>query len=292
VGKMSKTGILILALGNVRYSRMAMMLAASIKANGCTLPIAVAQDVDQISDEYRKYFDQFITIPTHCYTHQEKICHIKAKAHMNEISPFDETLFLDADIILINNGMINQVIDDLIGIDFAIKHSGGTPYDSEKVTKELMQWANLLEVKAAYGFTNEMIWNVHSEFIWWKKNESNNKLFAKWIETFETLKVTPIQFAGCIPDELPLWIAMCITGAKPHNDMFHPTYWNGDSAKDAHIYQIRDKYIGISIGGKSLSAQQESNYNNLCKIYQNMLGFPYVFKAISKKKWLPERQNY
>jgi hypothetical protein len=289
---MNKIGILIIALGHKNYSKMAMMLAASLKANGCILPIAIAQDVDQIDEPYRKYFDQFITVKPHCYTWRGSICYIKAKAHMNEITPFEQTLFIDSDVIMINNGMINTIIESLAGVDFAIKNSGGTPFDSDKVTKDSMQWANLLEVKSAYNFTNEMIWNVHSEFIWWKKNEKTNELFKKWIENFEELKVTPINFAGCVPDELPLWISMCQLGIKPHQEMWHPTFWPMDGDGNKQLFKLRSDYCAISIGGKSMNPHQKSNYDNLCKIYQNMLGFPYLFLAAPKKRWLSERQNY
>jgi hypothetical protein len=282
------TGILLIAVGHKNYSRMASMLAMSIKANGCELPICLATDVDQVDEHYRQYFDSFVNVLEEYITWRGNPCYIKVKAHMNDLTPFDTTLFIDSDVIMVNNGMLNSFIEELKGVSFTVKNSGVKNFGNIEAGD--MQWANLHEVKEAYGFINEPIWNVHSEFVWWDK--SMTFLFDKWVENFNDLKVEPINFAGCVPDELPLWIAMAQLNVTPHKINYRPVFWPMDKDGAMMLHEVRKEYCAVSIGGKFVDGQLKSNYDNLCKIYQRMLGLPYIYMAQPKKRWLKERQNY
>lgn len=287
------TGILIIAVGAKGYGQLAGSLAASLRANNCTLPICLAHQKDTITrldEQYLSLFTDFVEVKDeHITLNDNTECFIKAKAHMDEFTPYDYTLFIDADVLALNNGSINAEIEKLKGVDFAIKNSGCNTFDSDTIKIDSMQWANLNEVKAAYGFTNEKIWNVHSEFIWWKKG---HKVFAKWVENFENLKVTNITFGGCIPDELPLWIAMSQLGVEPHQSMWHPTYWPSDSRSYKRLKDMKNEgYCAMSIGGNAIPTVQREAYDVLITIYAKMLNLRHSFKAQPKRKWLPNRNN-
>lgn len=289
-----KTGILIIAAGAKWYGSLAGTLAASLRANGVTLPICLAHQKETISrldNQYMDFFTDLVEIKPHQYTLADNTeCFIKCKAHMDELTPYDYTLFIDADVIMLNNGKINEVIESLKNVDFAIKNSGFTPYDSDNITADSKQWANLLEVKEAFGFTNEKIWNVHSEFIWWKKG---HPLFAQWVKTFEDIRVENIVFGGCIPDELPLWIAMCQLGVEPHQSMWHPTYWPMDSSKILRLKDMKEAgYCGVSIGGNNIHTTQRESYDILVKLYAKILNLRYKFLAQPKKRWAANREHY
>ncbi len=290
---MNNIGILLIAIGHKNYGCMAANLAMSLRSNGCELPITLVTQPDTISrldESYLKLFSEIKTIPPHCYTLKgNDVCFIKAKAHMDELTPYDYTLFIDADVIMINNGLINKFIEDLKCVDFAIKNSGYTPFDSQTITPQSKQWANLLEVKESFGFTNEKIWNVHSEFIWWKKG---HPLFAKWVENFENIRVNNIEFAGCIPDELPLWISMCQLRVDCHKENYHPTFWPMDAKKLMRLKDIQDSYCGISIGGNRISDNQLTMYNNQVQIHAMKLNMRYKYLQQPKKRWAPERHTY
>lgn len=290
---MNNIGILLIAIGHKNYGCMAANLAMSLRSNHCTLPITLVTQHDTITrlgDEYLKLFTEIKYIEPRCYTlGDNSTCFIKAKAHMDELTPYDYTLFIDADVIMINNDKINSFIEDLKGVDFAIKNSGYTPFDSDKITPTSKQWANLLEVKDAFGFANEKIWNVHSEFIWWKKG---HPLFKKWVENFENIRVKNIEFAGCIPDELPLWISMCQLGVDCHKGNYHPTFWPMDSSKMMRLKDIKDDYCGISIGGNRIHEEQLRMYNNQVQIHALKLNMRYKFLQQPKKRWASERHTY
>ena len=292
---MDNTGILLIAVGHKNYGQLVGSLAASIRANNCQIPIHLVYEQDTITRldaQYLALFTSKSIIPIECITHKENTCYIKSKVHMYDLSPFENTLFLDADILMLNNGKINQVFEDLKDVDFTIKHSGGKKFTDESITKDSMQWANLLEVKEAYNFTNEMIWNVHSEFIWWKKNKENKKLFDLWIKNFENLKVKNIEFGGCIPDELPLWISMCQLNTQLISEKYHPIFWPMDSVKIMRITDLKVDYVGLSIGGNSIAEVQKNNYDILVGLYAKILNLRYKFLCQPKKKWVAERHTY
>ena len=292
---MDKTGILIVAVGHGNYGKLAATLAMSIKGNGSKYPIHLVyteSTLKAIGEDYINFFDSKSECPEEYLLNNGEQCFIKVKSYINELTPFDNTLFLDSDIIMINNGMLDTIIDEIKDVEFTVKNSGLTSYDSDKITKDSIQWANLIEIKEAYGFTNEDIWNVHSEFIWWKKTEANNQLFNDWIYNFENLKVSNIEFGGCIPDELPLWIAMIQNKIVPHQEVFHPTFWPMDASKQMRIIDLRKDYCGVSIGGNNLSPLTKNNYDLLVSLFANITNMRYKYFAQPKKKWLPERHTY
>jgi hypothetical protein len=105
-------------------------------------------------------------------------------------------------------------------------------------------------------------------------------------------KVKSIEFGGCIPDELPLWIAMIQNKIVPHQEVFHPTFWPMDASKQMRILDLRKEYCGVSIGGNNLSPLTKNNYDLLVSLFANITNMRYKYFAQPKKKWLPERHTY
>jgi len=286
------TGILLIAVGHGNYAKMACTLACSIRANGIELPIALVHDANTyryITDEYRPFFNEFISIPDECITLGEKTCYIKAKAHMYDLTPFDTTLFLDVDIVATNNGKLAEVIKELEGVNFAVKNSGMTTFASAPAGHK--QWAVLDEVREAYELDADAeVWNVHSEFIFWKQDHENRILFDAWRDNFTNIKVKPVEFGGCIPDELPLWIAMSQHKRKPHMTPYLPTYWPFDSKERLRLRDLTE-YAGVSIGGAVINEVQKNNYDLLAQIHGKRMNVRHVYKCENKKRWEATRHT-
>ena len=286
------TGILLIAVGHGNYARMACTLACSIRANGIDLPITLVHDAHtykQITDEYKPFFNDFILIPDECITLGDKTCYIKAKAHMYDLTPYDTTLFMDVDIVATDTGVLAEVIKELEGVSFAVKNSGMTQV--KDIPKEHIQWANVHEVAEAYGLTPDAeVWNVHSEFIYWQQNEQNRILFDAWRDNFTNLKVKPVEFGGCIPDELPLWIAMAQHKRKPHTAPYHPTYWPENNRERLRVRELKE-YAGISIGGAVINDVQKNNYDVLAQIHGKRMNVRHIYKCENKKRWEKTRHT-
>ena len=274
------TGILLIGIGHKNYGCMAANLAMSLRANGCDLPITLVtqpETITRLDDAYKALFTDIKYIEPHCYTLKDNTeCYIKAKAHMDELTPYDYTLFIDADVIMINNHSINAEIEKLKGIDFTIKNKG--------LNNKFSIWADMDKVVSEYKLEDKDIYEIHSEFIWWKKGQP---AMAKWAENFENLKVAPTNFAGCIADELPLFISMAQTDTKPHMLAYNPIYWfNQDSKNQKRIKDMKeDGYCGLSIGGNMISEIQQTSYDILVTIYSKMFNMKLIFKSQQKKRW-------
>jgi hypothetical protein len=281
-----KTGILIIAVGAKGYGQLAGSLAASLRANNVTLPICLAHQKDTITrldEQYLSLFTDFVLIDDKHITLNDNVeCFIKAKAHMDELTPYDYTLFLDADVLALNNGTINAEIEKLKDIDFTIKNKG--------LNKTVSIWADMDEVVKVYELEDKDVYEIHSEFIWWKKG---HPAMVKWAENFENLKVKPTNFAGCVADELPLFISMAQTNTKPHVDNYNPIYWfNQDNRQQKRIKDMKEEgYCGLSIGGNAIPTVQREAYDVLVTIYAKILNLRQTFKAQPKRKWLANRTH-
>jgi hypothetical protein len=281
-----KTGILIIAVGAKGYGQLAGSLAASLRANNVTLPICLAHQKDTITrldEQYLSLFTDFVLIDDKHITLNDNVeCFIKAKAHMDELTPYDYTLFLDADVLALNNGTINAEIEKLKDIDFTIKNKG--------LNKTVSIWADMDEVVKVYELEDKDVYEIHSEFIWWKKG---HPAMLKWAENFENLKVKPTNFAGCVADELPLFISMAQTNTKPHVDNYNPIYWfNQDNRQQKRIKDMKEEgYCGLSIGGNAIPTVQREAYDVLVTIYAKILNLRQTFKAQPKRKWLANRTH-
>jgi hypothetical protein len=281
-----KTGILIIAVGAKGYGQLAGSLAASLRANNVTLPICLAHQKDTITrldEQYLSLFTDFVLIDDKHITLNDNVeCYIKAKAHMDELTPYDYTLFLDADVLALNNGTINAEIEKLKDIDFTIKNKG--------LNKTVSIWADMHEVVKVYELEDKDVYEIHSEFIWWKKG---HPAMVKWAENFENLKVKPTNFAGCVADELPLFISMAQTNTKPHIDNYNPIYWfNQNNRQQKRIKDMKEEgYCGLSIGGNAIPTVQREAYDVLVTIYAKILNLRQTFKAQPKRKWLANRTH-
>jgi hypothetical protein len=191
-------------------------------------------------------------------------------------------LFLDADVLALNNGTINAEIEKLKDIDFTIKNKG--------LNKTVSIWADMDEVVKVYELEDKDVYEIHSEFIWWKKG---HPAMVKWAENFENLKVKPTNFAGCVADELPLFISMAQTNTKPHVDNYNPIYWfNQDNRQQKRIKDMKEEgYCGLSIGGNAIPTVQREAYDVLVTIYAKILNLRQTFKAQPKRKWLANRTH-
>ena len=134
-------GILIQAFGHNNYYQMAVVIAASIKANEPDMPICLVTD-NTIHIAHAKLFDSIILPIKESIINKGVTEYIKAKLFMYDYSPFDETIFLDVDQIIIKGRKLSTVFDELKNIDITFSNTG--------IAIESI-WANIDEVKELYG---------------------------------------------------------------------------------------------------------------------------------------------
>lgn len=270
-------GILLIALGHKNYYRMAFNLALSIKAND-EIPIALVNDGSIRIDN--ALFDHSIILQPA----KEDI--IKTKTLIYDLSPFDETIFLDVDMIMLKGRKISPLFDTL------------KPYSNWTMANTGIAgtsiWADINLIKKKYKGD---MWNYHSEFIYFKKSEAAKQYFDKVKEVYENEDVEAIKAIkfsnGRMADELAFQLASMQLNQYPHKQNFLPTFWHHRERKylGLYLYQLPEQYIFYSIGGNTVPRGVANNYNTLASVYNKRAGLQSFYKAQNKRSFLPERQK-
>ena len=279
VHKMKK-GILIIACGHQYYGKMAAALAASIRLKSdIAIHLAYAGNaLTLLKDNELKLFNSKSEIPNDFYYHAGQAKWIRTKMFIYDLSPFDETLYLDSDMLWLKLSP-DELMNELSAHDITFPNHG---------VNETM-WAKSGEIKAAYG--EGKYYSIHSELIYFKKNDKVKRWFDTAKEVYDNLKVSHKVFAGAIPDELPFSIAGALTETYPHEDNYKPVYWGHIEKKHKQIYQIATEYWAFSMGGNVNTNKEKIIYDILSEMTYKKLGLQGFHKWTEKRNFLKERKN-
>lgn len=285
-------GILIIALGNNFYGKMAYQLAVSLRAVS-NLPIALIYNESALRSVNRNIFDHLILAPPEIHTWgTSKEAWIKAKVHVYDLTPFDETLFLDADMLWLHRRP-EEIFDKLKDFEFVMQNHGHYDLDQLTVNDKYSQWAKMSDIKTFYRVKEGKFYNIHSEFFYFKKCERVEKLFEHVKIIYDTIKIAHMKFADAIPDELTFAIGMIKSGVYPQVENFVPSYW--EAAERKKLYKQRsilfNDYYSFSVGGNFNSPYVKQCYDELCKIVFKKMGLGTPMRLQDKRKILKERQN-
>lgn len=285
--KKKEKGVLILALGHQYYGRMALNLAMSIRFTS-QLPITLAYTpsaIGQIAGNL-SFFDNTIEIPESYYTRKGVYKEfIKAKTNLYNLSPYHETLYLDADTLWLPRRSVDVVFEELSDIDLAIQCKGVTKIGDHNGKS---YWCDLSQYKEVYN--TDKYYNFASEFIYFKKNKANQKFFSDAVKIYDNLKIGYTTFSGGIPDELIFNIAMVQNKIEPFREFYVPIYWEQSERKNMKPSQMYQEYYGYSAGGKLSSTLEKRFYDNLAQFYGTHFGVQH-YKLKDKMKFLPERTH-
>lgn len=288
------TGILILALGHPYYGQMAANLAASIKFHDKNVKITVAyhgRALHHLTPDKLKLFDTLRLVPDAYVTKAGKVAYFKAKTFLYNLSPYDNTLYLDADMLWMRKD-IGNVFKELSSLDFTITNRGSVELAKTNGAKSY-QWANVGDIKKGHNLRGGKLYNLHSELIWFKKCDKMKVFFETVQQIYDEPKVKSVAFAGDIADELAFAIAMIKCGVKPHAVPFSPGYWYLlDAKKGTTIAYIqKNNYWFFSAGGNAGNEFVRNRYNILSRAYARETGIIHPWKLQPKRSWLPERRT-
>ncbi len=281
-----KKGILLIAIGHSNYMKMAINLAASIKATDYNCPICIVHDDETIKvlKENQKFlFDKYVSCPSKAYMTNGQTEYIKAKTWMYDLSPFNETLFLDVDMIWLLRHSPLMAIQKLSGHNWTMANTG--------IANE-SYWCDIEEVKKVYK-TKNPLWNYHSEFVYFKKCKETRKYFTEVKRRYLNPKLSELRiFGGArLADELAFELASIVTGQYPHKENFNPVMWYVRDDKEKHLrtYELKDKYLAYSVGGSYNPPFAKNNYNILAASAFARLGLHHPYKLKDKRSFLTER---
>ncbi len=285
-------------MGHHYYGRMAFNLAVSIKTEDPEVEICLGYSGNAMADLFRydvnKYFDKIIEVPQEYQMRRGHKEPLRAKLHITDISPFESTLYLDADTIWLPGRKVSQLMDELAKVPLAIQNHGAIDLAKQSTAKpENFFWANPAEIKQAYDLKTGKLFALFSEAMWIKKTEVNIALFETARMISSDLKVDYVEFAGGMPDELPLSIAMAMTEVYPHKASWRPIYW--EHIERERLSENRPamnmQFWGLSTGGKVTPQSVKIHYNHIADAAFHQQGLQYPYHVINKKEFLPERKK-
>lgn len=288
-----ENGILLLALGHPIYGNMAFTLAMSLKHHADCPPIHLVYHgsaLNHLNDQKRSFFDTMSVCPDEAFMKKGKIAYFKAKTWMYDLSPFDNTLFLDADIIWFMYRSVNNLIQQLSQVDFTIQNREWWDLSNPESEKVKWMWGRVADLRKQ--FEKGKLWSLHSELVWFKKCQKNKEYFDWVKELFDNPPIPASDFAGDIADEFAFAIACLITGMEPHQSPFLPIYWHKlDHRQGTELARLKDKFYGYSVGGNNLRETEIEKYNLLARGYAQRAGVQNPFRLLPKKRVLAERKS-
>ena len=285
---MKQRGILTIAGGDPNWGKYAYNLAMSIRATEPEMKISVAHAgsaLGHLAPHMRMAFDEIIQIPEHMIYkggHQE---FLKAKMFMYELSPYRETIFLDADTIWLPKQKPTDVFER-IEEDLLFQCRGKV-----KITDDVKTlWSHTKAIRTAYKFKSGFYHNISSEFVYFKKTKANGSFFKLAQREYDNLKVPAAPFGGATPDELPFSIAL-LKKEIDHKGEFHPIYWELEQKRLLEPARMHSEFVAYSMGGNNQNGEMHRFYNNLVKYYGRVWGETALFLWQNKQLWQPMRTN-
>lgn len=305
-------GVVLISGGHPMYSHYAANLAMSIRDHS-DIPIVLFYEgagLSYLFQDQKDLFTDILELPIEYYMTTDGARYVKAKLHLYDLSPFDETLFLDVDMIFSDTRISGKKIEDLFKenemreIQFACR---GEKKMDEGIRSE---WVNLSEVKNIHGFDHW--YELSSEFIYFKKGETAQKVFdtalnyydnpgmeiKRWIvengrPKLEEKPNAIAEFAGGIPDEVPFSFALEKLGVKIKAP-YLPSYWQPFYfAKTIPDVEVQRRFPLVSIGGAALQPNTQRIYNTLAKYYAGKtLHKRSPYQAVAKKEVLNKERRF
>jgi hypothetical protein len=271
-------GIVTIAMKHTLYGRYAYNLALSAKSADMNVQVAVIADEEALRHLHpgqRMIFDHIIEPKS------EKP--LVNKFHICELSPFQETLFVDADMIFSPMADFNEFFRSMTTIDWTMANRG-----KDDIVKGISEWTTKEDIAEAYGEV-EQWYDLSSEWIYFKKNDLSYSIFANAEMYYEDNKLKVREFAGDRPDEPYFNLSLISVNHKPHQAPYQPTYWQPAMKGFPGVMGIKKGWMAFSVGGKSIPQQQMQVYDELAKNASFRMNMPSM-KIAQKINQLSERK--
>lgn len=286
-----KKGIVIYALGHQNYYLMAEALAASLRVNGASesgISIAIICDDDN-KITYPSLFDDTVLLNSEAFMEEGKIVFNNATVMVYDLTPYDETIKLDADMIWIKGMSPAKLFEELKDIELTFSNRGHGWDIGNSV------WTEEEDILSTYKLTKEAkLYKIYGEFLYFKRCANAKKYFKVVKDVYKRRRVKCRAFSnGSFTDELAFQIACMITNIYPHKDNFTPIYnmfLGYQHLVRKYPYQLEGFY-GYSIGGNATNDFTKANYETLANVYYKKLGLSRPYRVSNKRSFLPERKN-
>jgi hypothetical protein len=306
---MENKGVIIVALGHDNYRRMALNLAMSIRVSNPDTQIALVcnEGVESKFNYFEKqYFSHFIEINPKEYTINGKIEIPLAKTMIYELSPFDETVYIDSDSIWIKNKKVDNLFNNYKGVNFGftLYHPNAHyPVDSDNSNFWFKEGETVRDLRKYFELKKDAYYyHLQSSFLYFKKSKQAEAIFNKAKDLFIKRDFEFRDWADSMPDELAFSLSLLNLDYKienPYKDIFY--YPMSEITEDGVKRGVKPiergfiekNYFFISMAGHVMNKGLKDLYNDHVKWnYAQHQNVKNPFLWIDKKDYLKERNKY
>jgi len=245
-------GVLLFAFGSTKYGEMASNLARALKvtssvfdANGRinSIPVTLictAEAIATLNDTIRKtHFNEIRVMDKsiHSYKGNPRY-YTRTKCLMYELSPYDDTIFLDVDTIWFpdNGNNINRLFDRLAqNKDDVMWQNSGVRnlLELAAANQRIDYWVAAADIVDKFEWKRPFMVQIHSYFVYFRKGEVAKNYFEHVINIHDRAAEKEFVFADwrqVVPDELCFSIAYGTAGLDITDDMqgFKPLFQQED----------------------------------------------------------------
>ena len=293
----NNSGILLIGAGSWYYGQLLMNLVASIRAVS-QIPVLIYTTNGCIDESSQKKLSSAKVNVKLLPDDLSKGNYLRPKLHIYDLSPFDKTLFLDADTIWLKKETPEMFMEKLSGTAFTCANEGHFDLvtGQDLTNKFYTLWADHQELMRAYQekMKNRM-YKLRSEVIYFEKGKEAKKLFAIAKKIYDAPKVNVIKSGAQVPDEFAFNLASSFTGIYPHEEKWCPAYWD---FRMMAVYRrqslepnaIIHAFPILSIGGNHSKKQILKWYNDMSANNYKKMGWAGHRPLPNKSDILPSRK--
>ena len=244
-------GIVIVALKKKAYCYGAFNLALSIKHYNPSINITLLSDGEHIKcfglTEFA-VFDNIKIMDDADYTN-ETFEPALAKFNFYKYTPYDKTLYIDADSLCLKDiAPLMDALDNEKGFFYSNVHGSGGLEDDIQYSV----WATNKQVWDFFKLKKDsVLHNMNSSWIWVKKCKKADALFDKILENYYKgfgLENLLHQWGGTYPDEL-FFNGTCAQ-LKINPTFNKSVMFFGDKQDNLPVSRLHDEYYFMTLFGK------------------------------------------
>ena len=276
-------GVLIIAAGFPQYGNYAVNLCMSIKATDPSMKVTLAHYGNATTGmcQHLHMFDSVVPIQREMITDKLGLdSFIRSKMFLDKLSPYDETIFFDADTIMFPDRKVSDLFDTMSGTHFMMGNRGWLK-DNLK-----FKWSADDVLKAAHGDVEP--YELSSEFVYFDRSKESNLIFEEARKWMDDPKCSYVMFAGGVPDEVPFTIAMMKLKYELKYSPFLPFFWENNESRKMYTLQTlmeNKSYFGFSMGGSRITSMKMQVYEQLAKIFSRKFNLMYHYRPEEKRSF-------
>lgn len=191
-------GIVIIALHNQQYACASANLALSLRYHNPNIHITLLTDgihQNVFRTEHFLAFDNIKEIPKEYYTDHYGFSPAKAKLSLCKLSPYDETLYLDADGLCLGN--LDSLFDKLKGSKFkSAEVKNYTQWATDEYFKEFFKVESTVTINTSWMYFEKT--KVGNNEVFTQANKYFDKQFDKGLDN----KNLAQKWGKYLPDEM------------------------------------------------------------------------------------------